>query len=178
MTKTKVRWLLWVPLVAFLLFLGLVAGGLLRPEDHRIVSRQVGQALPAIALPPASSLRPGLAGRPAAGGPRLVNIFASWCVPCAVEAPQLAALAKAGVAIDAIAIRDRREDVDRFLVRYGNPYRAIGSDVDSRVQLALGSSGVPETFVVDGGGIIRAQIIGEIRPEDVAGLVARVRALR
>ncbi|MFD1950134.1 redoxin family protein [Sphingomonas arantia] len=176
MTKAGVRWLLWVPLVAFLLFLGLVAGGLLRPADRTIVSRLVGQPMPAIALPAASASRPGLSAT--AGGARLVNVFASWCVPCAAEAPQLAALAKAGVPIDAIAIRDTRADVDRFLARYGNPYRAIGSDTDSRVQMALGSSGVPETFVVDGRGIIRAQKIGDIRPEDVAGLVAAVQALR
>lgn len=178
MTKTRIRWLLWVPLLAFLLFLGLVASGLLHPADRTIVSRLVGQTMPAIALPAASAMRPGLATGAATGTPRLVNIFASWCVPCAAEAPQLEALAKAGIVIDAVAIRDRREDVDRFLTRYGNPYRAIGSDVDSRVQLALGSSGVPETFVVDGRGIIRAQKIGEIRPEDVAELIATVRALR
>ena len=178
MTRTRVRWLLWVPLVAFLLFLVLVASGLLAPADRTLPSRLVGQPMPAIALPAASATRPGLTAATGRGTPRLVNIFASWCVPCAAEAPQLEALAQAGVPIDGLAIRDRREDVDRFLVRHGNPYRAIGSDTDSRVQLALGSSGVPETFVVDGQGIIRAQKIGDIRPEDVAGLVAAVRALR
>ncbi|HEX8447026.1 MAG TPA: redoxin family protein [Sphingomonas sp.] len=178
MTKTGIRWLLWVPLIAFLLFLALVASGLLHPADRTIASRLVGQPMPAVRLPAASSTRPGLATGAGTGQPRLVNIFASWCVPCAAEAPQLEALAKAGVPIDAIAIRDRREDVDQFLARYGNPYRAVGSDVDSRVQLALGSSGVPETFVVDGKGIIRAQKIGDIRMEDVAGLIAMVRSLR
>ena len=99
-------------------------------------------------------------------------------MPCASEAPQLAALADAGVPIDGIAIRDRPEDLERFLGQYGNPYRSIGSDVDSRVQMALGSSGVPETFVVDRSGVIRAQKIGEIRPEDVPGLIAAVKALQ
>jgi cytochrome c biogenesis protein CcmG/thiol:disulfide interchange protein DsbE len=178
MSRTGIRWLLWVPLLAFLLFLGLVASGLLHPADRTIASRLVGQPMPAIALPPASASRPGLSAGGGKGAPRLVNIFASWCLPCTVEAPQLAALAKAGVVIDGIAIRDSRSDLDRFLARHGNPYRAIGSDRDSRVQLALGSSGVPETFIVDGQGVIRAQKIGEIRPEDVAGLIAAVRALR
>src|SRR3546814_3631129 len=99
------------------------------------------------------------------GKPRLLNIFASWCVPCAAEAPQLAVLKEAGVAIDGIAIRDSREDLDRFLARWGNPYARIGSDVDSSVQIALGSSGVPETFVIDGKGMIVYQHIGAIRKE-------------
>ena len=85
---------------------------------------------------------------------------------------------RGGVPIDAIAIRDRPQDVARFLTRNGNPYDRIGSDVDSSVQLALGSSGVPETFVIDGRGIIRHQHIGDIRPEDVPELVAALKAAR
>ncbi len=76
-------------------------------------------------------------------------------MPCAAEAPQLDQLAKLGVAIYAVAIRDRPEDITDFLKRYGDPYRRIGSDPTSSVQIAMGSSGVPETFVVDGKGIIR-----------------------
>ena len=178
MKRHRVRWLLWVPLFAFLLFLGLFARGLLRPADRTIGSKLVGQSMPDIALPAASMTRPGLVSGRATGRAGLVNVFASWCVPCASEAPQLAALADAGVPIDGIAIRDRPEDLERFLGQYGNPYRSIGSDVDSRVQMALGSSGVPETFVVDRSGVIRAQKIGEIRPEDVPGLIAAVKALQ
>jgi len=101
------------------------------------------------------------------GKPRLLNIFASWCVPCAAESPQLIELAKAGVPIDGVAIRDARPDVDRFLGRYGNPYARIGLDARSALQLSLGSSGVPESFVIDGKGVIRYQHIGEIRADDV-----------
>ena len=81
-------------------------------------------------------------------------------------------LARAGYPIDAIAVRDRPEDIAAFLDRWGDPYRRIGADRNSRVQLALGSSGVPETFVVDGKGVIRYQHIGEIRPEDLAEIRA------
>ncbi len=63
-----------------------------------------------------------------------------------------------------------------FLARSGNPFRAIGADDASQVQMAMGSSGVPESFVVDGKGMIRQQTIGPINPEDVAGIIAAVKA--
>ncbi|CAN5353652.1 DsbE family thiol:disulfide interchange protein [soil metagenome] len=166
------RLLIWLPLLVFAGFFGLFAGGLLKPDNHLINSRLVGKPLPAFALPAAASDRPALSSADfARGKPRLLNVFASWCVPCAAEAPQLLALRQAGVPIDAIAIRDARRDVDRFLARNGNPYDRIGLDARSAVQIALGSSGVPETFVIDGKGIIRHQHIGDIREDDVPGLL-------
>lgn len=171
--------ILWAPLALFLLFVGVFASGLISPSSHDIRSKMVGKPLPEFTLPPGAPGHPALA-RAAfnTGEPHLLNIFASWCIPCAAEAPQLKQLADAGVPIDAIAIRDRPEDVAGFLARWGDPYRAIGSDVDSRIQMAMGSSGVPETFVVDGQGIIRHQHIGQIMPEDVPALLAAVRAAR
>ena len=170
---------LWAPLVLFLVFVGVFAHGLLSPSSRDIRSQMIGKPLPAFSLPPGAPGHPPLdRAAMATGEPHLLNIFASWCIPCAAEAPQLQQLAEAGVAIDAIAIRDRPEDVAGFLARWGDPYRAIGSDVDSRVQMAMGSSGVPETFVVDGKGIIRHQHIGQIMPEDVPALLAAVRAAR
>ncbi len=73
--------------------------------------------------------------------------------------------------IDAIAIRDKPEDVAAFLARHGDPFARIGSDDRSQVQIALGSSGVPESFVIDGAGVIRAQHIGPIMPQDVPGIL-------
>jgi cytochrome c biogenesis protein CcmG/thiol:disulfide interchange protein DsbE len=173
------RTLIWLPLLLFLAFFGLFASGLLKPDDHLINSRLVGQPLPAFSLPAAASDRPALASTQlATGKPRLLNIFASWCVPCAAEAPQLLTLKQAGVEIDAIAIRDARPDVDRFLTRYGNPYTRIGLDARSTVQMALGSSGVPETFVVDGRGKILHQHIGDIRADDVPGILKIVKDAR
>ena len=92
-------------------------------------------------------------------------------MPCAAEAPKLEALAQAGIEIDGVAIHDRREDLTRFLSANGNPYAAIGRDDQRAVQLAIGSSGVPETYVIDGRGVIRYQHIGDIRPEDVPKLL-------
>jgi len=173
------RPLLWVPLTVFLVFLGFVAVGLYAPAERTIQSALVGQPVPEFSLAPAAPGRPGLSTASLRrGSPRVVNIFASWCIPCRVEAPQLAALAERGVPIDGIAVRDRPEDLQGFLASYGNPFQAIGADVDRRVQLTLGSAGVPETFVVDGRGIIRHQHIGAINPQDVAGIVAAYEAAR
>lgn len=167
--------LIWLPLALFLAFFGLFASGLLKPDDRIITSKLVGQSLPSFSLPAAASDRPALASAQlATGKPRLLNIFASWCVPCAAEAPQLMALKQAGVEIDAIAIRDARADVDQFLSRYGNPYSRIGLDARSSVQIALGSSGVPESFIIDGRGRIAYQHVGDIRAEDVAMILQRL----
>lgn len=159
-------WVLWLPLALFAGFVGLVLVGLLRPADREVASAMIGKPLPVFDLPAAVADKPGLATRDmATGKPKLLNVFASWCIPCAVEAPQLAALAEDGVEIDGIAIRDRSEDLNGFLARNGNPFARIGKDDVSAVQLAIGSSGVPETFVIDGKGTIRYQHIGEIRAE-------------
>jgi len=173
------RLVLWLPLSLFALFLIMVAFGLRRPTDTAIRSHLVGTPIPAFALPPAVPGKPGLSSANLARGqPRIVNIFASWCVPCAAEAPQLMELARSGVPVDAIAIRDRPQDIQAFLARWGDPYARIGADANSSVQLALGSSGVPETFIIDGRGVIREQHIGEIRPEHVAQILGAYEAAR
>lgn len=162
------RLVLWLPLLVFAVFVIVVAIMLRSPSDTVIRSRMVGKPLPGFALPAGVPGKAGLSsGDFAAGKPRLLNVFASWCIPCAVEAPQLTRLAQMGVPIDAIAIRDQPEDIQAFLQRYGDPYQRIGSDKNSEVQVAIGSSGVPESFIVDGRGIIRYQHIGDIRPEHI-----------
>lgn len=169
------HWRLWVPLLVFLGFVGLAGYMLTKPKDEFVESRMVGKDLPFFDLRPATRDRPGLAAADfKTGKPRLLNIFASWCLPCAAEAPQLQALAAQGVEIDGIAIRDRPEDVAGFLARYGNPFARIGADDLSEVQLAIGSSGVPETFVIDGQGRIAYQHIGDIGADDVPVLIQKV----
>ena len=173
------RVLIWAPLAFFALVFALVAGGLIKPGDRAVHSAMVGKPVPAIALPPLLPNRGGLTNKDLAGGrPRLINVFASWCIPCIAEAPNLMRLKAAGVEIDAIAVRDTPEAVLAFLARNGDPYARIGDDKQSAAQLALGSSGVPETFVVDSRGIIVDQHIGDIRDDDVPKLLAALEAAR
>ena len=169
------RLFLWVPLALFAFFAGLAGYMLTQDKDEFVESAMIGQPLPEFALPAAFAGSPGAAKTDLIGGkPRLLNIWASWCLPCIAEAPQLDALKQQGVEIVGIAIRDRPEDVANFLGRYGNPYSRIGSDKISEVQLAIGSSGVPETFVIDAKGVIRYQHIGDIRDSDVPKLLAEL----
>jgi cytochrome c biogenesis protein CcmG/thiol:disulfide interchange protein DsbE len=161
----------FIPLIVLLAFVAAVTWRLSHPPDTKVLSKMVGKPVPAFTLPPALPAKPGLASADlATGGPRLVNIFASWCVPCVAEAPLLMALRKDGVAIDGIAIRDRPEDIAAFLARHGDPFARLGADRDSRAQMAFGSSGVPETFVVDGRGVIRFHHFGPITDGDVPAI--------
>lgn len=170
------RWTLWLPLALFAAFVVLVLFGLFRPAERTVESAMIGKPLPAFALKQAVPDRPALAMADFAGGkPKLLNIFASWCVPCAAEAPVLDQLRQAGVEVHGVAIRDKREDLDRFFARYGNPFARVGADNVSAVQFALGSSGVPESFVIDAKGTIRYQHIGEIRPEQVPMILEKLK---
>ena len=173
------RWPLWLPLALFGAFIALVVAGLYWPSSRDVSSAMIGKPIPQFALPAASGDRPGLATADLQSGqPRLLNVFASWCLPCIAEAPVLAQLKAQGVQIDGVAIRDRKEDLAAFLLRNGNPYARIGADNERKLQLAIGSSGVPESFVVDGAGVIRYQHIGGIRPEQIPMILQRLAEAR
>lgn len=112
--------------------------------------------LPALAVP-------GIAGQPGlefadiarAAKPVLLNIFASWCAPCAIEAPLLGGLRKQGIVIWGIAYRDKPETVTAFLNRFGDPFTRLGLDEKGEIVGRLGVSGVPENILVDGTGTAR-----------------------
>lgn len=170
------RLFLWLLVGAVAAVFVLFAVQLSRPKNDFVQSAMIGQPMPPFELPPIVPERPGLSRADLADGqPKLLNVFASWCVPCRVEAPQLTQLERSGANIVAVAIRDRPEDTAAFLEAFGNPFSRIGRDDISQVQLSIGSSGVPETFVIDGRGVIRYQHIGEIRPEHVPVLLAELR---
>jgi cytochrome c biogenesis protein CcmG/thiol:disulfide interchange protein DsbE len=164
----------FAPLVLLLLVIVALVWRLATPVDTTVASKLEGRELPAFALP-AIVAKPGLASQDLrTGTPRILNIFASWCVPCVAEVKVLQELKGRGVHIDGIAIRDRPADVDAFLQRNGDPYERIGSDARSHVQIALGSSGVPESFVIDGKGVIRYQHIGPIEAADIPTIMQKL----
>ncbi|GAA4009252.1 DsbE family thiol:disulfide interchange protein [Sphingomonas humi] len=165
-------WLL-LPLLLFIGFVAAAAWRLSAPSDTSVRSRMVGRDAPSFAAAPMLPERPGVAAADLKNGkPRLVNFFASWCVPCIAEAPVLLDLQKRGVVIEGIALRDDPNDIRKFLAENGDPFAAIGSDPIGETQIAFGSSGVPESFIVDGKGVIRYQHIGPIAPEQVAEVMA------
>jgi len=104
------------------------------------------------------------------GGITIVNVWASWCAPCRVEHPQLMALAgDPRVRVVGINYRDTPEDARAFLGQLGNPFDRVGADLDGRVGFDWGVTGPPETFIVDGEGMIVAKHIGAITPEILMG---------
>ena len=134
------RGLRLIPIILVVWILGTFAWRLIQPSDPTVHSQLVNRELPRFELPSPVPGSPGLRSADLVSGePRLLNLFASWCVPCIAEAPVLEELKRRGVKIDGIAIRDTPAAVGAFLDRHGNPYARIGSDPNSRVQFALGS---------------------------------------
>ena len=169
-------------LIPIILLLWLVFGfawRLVKPADPAVHSQMVERSLPAFDLNPAARGKRGLKSTDLAGGkPRLLNIFASWCVPCVGEAPVLNELKRRGVEIDAIAVRDTPDAISAFLREHGDPYARVGADRQSEVQIALGSSGVPETFVIDGKGAIRHQYIGPLTSANIPEVLQQLEQLQ
>jgi cytochrome c biogenesis protein CcmG/thiol:disulfide interchange protein DsbE len=98
----------------------------------------------------------------------VVNVFASWCIPCRDEHAVLTALKQAsGVRLFGINQKDAPENAAAFLSELGNPYDAIGADANGRVSIDWGVYGVPETFVVDAKGVIRFKHVGPLSMEDI-----------
>ncbi len=168
-----------IPLALFLFFAGLAAYMLTQDKAQTIPSQMIEQPLPEFSLQPALDGMPGASKSDFIGGePRLLNIWASWCLPCIAEAPHLERLKDEGVDIIGIAVRDQPAAVADFLSRYGNPYSRIGADDISALMLEIGASGVPETYVIDAQGNIRYQHIGDVRAETVPLLLEKLEEAR
>ena len=152
-------------------------------DSQRLPSALIDQPVPQFELPPIAAIDDGdpygggFSSRNLGGGVALVNVFASWCMPCRVEHPQLMSLARDhGVSIFGINQKDKPEDARAWLERHGDPYRAIGADNDGRVSIDWGVYGVPETFVVDAEGRIRYRHVGPIMERDLTGTLLSMTA--
>jgi cytochrome c biogenesis protein CcmG/thiol:disulfide interchange protein DsbE len=145
-------------------------------DPSRLPSALIGRAAPATPLPPVEGLeRDGIAVSgldPAAfkGAVTLVNVWASWCVPCHEEAPLLMQLAEdPKLKVVGINYKDQPENARRFLGRYGNPFAAVGADANGRAAIEWGVYGVPETFLIDRAGRIAFKLVGPITAANIAG---------
>ena len=165
------RWIAFAPLAVFAAAVALFAFyALNRPTARVTPDALVGRAAPTIALAGLDGATP----RPlnaVATGPALINVFASWCVPCAVEHPELMRLKNEGVRIVGVAYKDRPAASRAFLERLGDPFAVVLTDPDGLAGIELGASGVPETFAVDAKGVIVAKHAGPMTRADAQRLV-------
>ena len=154
------RRLLYILPVCIFVGVGIgLAVGLTR-DPSTLPSALIDHPVPEFALP-------GFGSADLKGRVSLVNVFASWCVPCRVEHPLLRALAREGIAIYGINYKDPAENAAGWLAELGDPYRAVGADRDGRVAIDWGVYGVPETFVIDREGRIRYRFVGPLQPRDL-----------
>ncbi|MFN4141125.1 DsbE family thiol:disulfide interchange protein [Aestuariivirga sp.] len=167
---------LWLVLLPVIVFAGLAAmfwKGL-SGEPSKIPSALIGKPVPDFTLPPVEGLGvPGLeTAQLKQGKVTVVNVWASWCAPCRIEHPLLMELARRGdIVLAGINYKDEPENARRFLGTLGQPFAAVGADRDGRAAVDWGVYGVPETFVVDGAGLIRFKHIGPLSPDSISGVL-------
>jgi cytochrome c biogenesis protein CcmG/thiol:disulfide interchange protein DsbE len=171
------RILPFVPLVVIVALGALFAGYGLHHDPQVIPAALVGKPLPRIQLPPMNGGPPQTIAS-TIKGPAIVNVFASWCAPCVQEAPQLMKLKNQGVQVVGVAYKDAPGDTLAFLDRRGNPFSAILVDRSGDAGVEFGISGVPETFLVDGKGMIVAKRTGALSETDAANLAHQLKTLR
>lgn len=170
-----------IVLVPLIIFAGLTALFLVRlnaGDPSLIPSALIGHPVPQTTLPPIAGLKrdgvavPGLEPASFQGAVSVVNVWASWCVPCHDEAPLLMQLAADHrLRVVGINYKDDADNARRFLGRYGNPFVASGVDQNGRAAIEWGVYGVPETFVIGRDGRIAYKLVGPITPENFRSIL-------
>ncbi len=166
-----------LPLLAFAALAALFFFRLFAGDASRIPSALIGQGAPTLDLPGLDGAARLTDADLRKGHVTVVNIFASWCLPCHEEHEVLLdlaadkALAADGVRVIGVAQKDDPENVRRFLGAKGDPYAAVGLDPDGRASIDWGVYGVPETFIVKGDGTIAFKFIGPMSAEAMASVV-------
>jgi cytochrome c biogenesis protein CcmG/thiol:disulfide interchange protein DsbE len=172
------RLVVLLPLAVFLALAGLFFFRLGAGDPARLPSVLIGRAVPDTPLPALAGLVrdgapvPGIATADFSGAVSLVNVWASWCVPCHDEAPLLLAMAAdKRLRIVGINYKDQPDNARRFIGRYGNPFAAVGVDANGRAAIDWGVYGVPETFLIGRDGRIAFKLVGPITAENVAAVL-------
>jgi cytochrome c biogenesis protein CcmG, thiol:disulfide interchange protein DsbE len=172
-TPRRNRLVLLLPLIGFLALAALFLIRLGAGDPGRIPSALIGHPAPMTSLPPVPGLErdgkplPGIDPADFQGRVSLVNVWASWCVPCHDEVPFLQQLARdPRIRLVGIDYKDQPDNARRFLNRYGNPFAASGADENGRAAIEWGVYGVPESFVVGRDGRIAYKLVGPINAEN------------
>jgi cytochrome c biogenesis protein CcmG/thiol:disulfide interchange protein DsbE len=172
------RALVLIPLALFLGLAGLFLVRLFAGDPSLIPSPLIGRPAPQTTLPPVVGLErngaplPGLNPADFKSAVTVVNVWASWCVPCRDEAPLLTQFAKDDrFRLIGINYKDDAADARRFLARFGNPFAAVGADGSGRAGIEWGVYGVPETFVVGRDGKIAYKLVGPLTEDNIASVL-------
>jgi cytochrome c biogenesis protein CcmG, thiol:disulfide interchange protein DsbE len=173
--NTRRNILVLLPLVAFLALAALFLVRLWSGDPSRLPSALIGRPAPPTNLPPLAGLArdgkalPGLSNATFQGEVTLVNVWASWCVPCADEVPFLEKLSKdKRIKLVGINYKDPTDNARRFLNRYGNPFVAVGVDASGRTSIDWGVYGVPETYLIGRDGAIAYKLVGPVTAENLS----------
>lgn len=153
---SRLRYL--VPAALFLIVAAVLYAGIRHGTGDEIPTVLNGGPVPEVTLPPLDARTRGFGPADLRGHVTLVNVFASWCIPCREEAPLLLRLAQAQhVRLVGLVYKDKPDAARAFLDEYGNPFERIGLDADGRAGIWWGISKVPESFVIDAKGVIRGR---------------------
>ena len=173
-TPRSSRWLMALPLIVFAALAAIFWFRLGSGDPSRIPSALIGRPVPQTPLPPLEGLTdngaaiPGLDPATFKGKVSVVNVWASWCVPCHDEAPLLTELGRdKRLQIVGINYKDAADNARRFLGRYGNPFGIVGVDVNGRASIEWGVYGVPETFIVGREGTIVYKLVGPVTADNI-----------
>jgi cytochrome c biogenesis protein CcmG/thiol:disulfide interchange protein DsbE len=168
------RWMMALPLVAFAALAAIFWFRLGGGDPSRIPSALIGHPAPPTALPALEGLLkngaqvPGLDPTVFKGKVSVVNVWASWCVPCHDEAPLFTELGRdSRLQVVGINYKDSPDNARRFLGRYGNPFGIVGVDANGRASIEWGVYGVPETFIVGREGTIVHKLVGPVTPDNI-----------
>jgi len=173
--KKRRNILVLLPLIVFAALAVLFLVRLWSGDPSRLPSALIDHPAPHTDLPPLAGLTrdgkavPGLSNAAFPGEVTLVNVWASWCIPCAEEVPYLEQLSKdKRIKLVGINYKDPTDNARRFLNRYGNPFVAVGVDASGRTSIDWGVYGVPETYLIGRDGTIAYKLVGPVTAENLA----------